>query len=89
MRIHIRPWIFCLASFQEDVRRDIVDLTNKLEERILRKVLEREFALGGVTRILRVVRDQHKKWRIPNSKVGYSPSFSVPHGRTLGRPGRL
>ena len=87
MGIHIRPWIFSLASFQEDVGRDVVDLANKLEERILRKVLEREFALGGVTRVLHTGSVQEIDG--PTHQGGYSPSFSEPHGRNLGRPGRL
>jgi len=60
--INIRPRVFSLACFQKDVGRDVVDLADQLKERVIREVLEREFALGGVTRVLRVVRDQHKKW---------------------------
>jgi hypothetical protein len=59
--INIRPWVFSLASFQKNVGRDVVNLADQLEQGIIRKVLEREFALGGVTRVLHVVRDQHEK----------------------------
>ena len=59
--INIRPRIFGPTSFQKNVGRDLVDLTDHLEERVIRKVLEREFALGGVTRVLHVIRDQRKK----------------------------
>ena len=52
MGINIWPWIFGLASLQKDVGRDLVNLANQLEKGIIWKVLEREFALGGVTRVL-------------------------------------
>lgn len=61
MSVNIRPWIFGLAGFQKNVGRDVVNLADQLEKGIIWKVLEREFALGGVTRVLYVVRGQHKK----------------------------
>lgn len=61
MGINIRPWVFSLSGFQKNVGRDLVNLADQLEQGIIRKVLEREFALGSVTRVLHIVRDQRKK----------------------------
>lgn len=38
-----------MPYLEQDVRHDVVDLTNKLEERIIGKVLESKFALSSVT----------------------------------------
>lgn len=50
----------------------MVNLADQLEKGIIWKVLEREFALGGVTRVLYVVRDQHKKYNtMPRGRATY------------------
>ena len=61
MGINIRPRVFSLTGFQKNVGRDVVNLADQLEQGIIRKVLEREFALGSVTRVLHVVRYQREK----------------------------
>lgn len=52
MGVDIWPWVFGLASSEEDIRDELIDLTNKLEERVVREVLQSELALSGVTRVL-------------------------------------
>lgn len=52
MSIDIRPWVLGLASRKEDIGYELVDLANKLEQRIFGEMLQGEFALGSVARIL-------------------------------------
>ena len=47
--IDIGPGVLGLASFEEDVGNEVVDLANQLEVLILGEVLESEFTLGSVT----------------------------------------
>ena len=42
------------AGLEEDVRDDLVDLTDEFEERIIGEVFQRELALSSVSRILRI-----------------------------------
>ena len=39
------------TSLEEDIRNDLVDLTDQLEQWIIGQVLEGEFSLGSVSRI--------------------------------------
>lgn len=41
-----------LTGLEENVRDDLVDLTDKLEERVLRQVLEGELSLSSVSGVL-------------------------------------
>lgn len=42
-----------LTGLEEDVRNNLVDLADKLEHGVIGKVLEGEFTLSSVTRVLR------------------------------------
>lgn len=48
MGVDIRPRVLRLASLKKDVRDDVVDLADELEERVLGEVLESELALSSV-----------------------------------------
>lgn len=50
--IDIGPWVLSLASSEEDVGHELVDLANELEEGILREMLEGKLALSTVARVL-------------------------------------
>lgn len=41
-----------LSSLEQDVGNDLVDLSNKFEERVIGEVLEREFTLSSVSGVL-------------------------------------
>lgn len=45
-----------LTGLEENVGDDLVDLANKLEQRVIRQVLEREFTLSSVSGVLYVRR---------------------------------
>ena len=51
VRVHVRPRVLRLASSEQDIGHDLVHLRNELEHRVVRQVLERELALGGVARV--------------------------------------
>ena len=51
--INIRPGVLGLASLEENVWHEVVDLTNKLEEWVFGQVLQRKFTLSSVTGVLR------------------------------------
>jgi len=55
-----------LAGLEENVGDNLVDLANELEERVIRQVLEGEFTLGSVSRVLRV-REGYLGWKIAYS----------------------
>lgn len=52
MGVNVRPRVLSLASLQENVRDKLVDLTNELEKRVIRQVLEGELALSCIAGIL-------------------------------------
>jgi hypothetical protein len=52
MSIHIRPGVLGLAGSEKDVGDKLIDLTNELEIRVVRKVLQGKFALSSVSRVL-------------------------------------
>jgi hypothetical protein len=47
--VNVGVGVLGLSVLGEDTRSDLVDLGDELEERVLRKLLEGELALGGVT----------------------------------------
>jgi len=49
--IYVWPWVLGLALLEEDVWNDLVELRDELEELVVRKVLESEFSLAGVSGI--------------------------------------
>jgi hypothetical protein len=38
----------CVPNLEQDIRDNVVDLADKLEERVFREMLERKLALGGI-----------------------------------------
>lgn len=50
--VNVGPGVLGLASLEENLGRDVVDLTDELEEGIGGQVLLGELALSGVARIL-------------------------------------
>jgi hypothetical protein len=49
--VHVGPGVLGLSVLGENTRSDLVDLADKLEERVLGELLERKLALGSVTRV--------------------------------------
>ena len=47
--VDIRPRIFSFALLQKNIRNDIVEVTNHLEQGIIRHVLQTKFSLADVT----------------------------------------
>jgi hypothetical protein len=47
--VDVGPGVLGLAGSEEDVRDELVELADELEELVVGEVLERELALGGVT----------------------------------------
>lgn len=41
-----------LSSLEEDIRNDLVNLSDELEERVIGEVLESEFTLSSVSGVL-------------------------------------
>lgn len=51
MGVDIGPGVLGLASLEEDVRDEVVDLADELEHLVLGKVLQGELALSSVARV--------------------------------------
>jgi hypothetical protein len=49
--VHVGPGVLGLSVLGKDTRSDLVDLADKLEERVLGELLESKLALGSVTRV--------------------------------------
>jgi hypothetical protein len=49
--VDVGPGVLGLASLEEDIRNEIVDLANEPEHLVVGEVLQSELALSGVTRI--------------------------------------
>ena len=69
------------TSLEEDIRNDLVDLTDQLEQWVIGQVLEGEFTLGSVSRVLRV-KKVYLGWE------NRLQSFGGRRGRNRGRLGR-
>ena len=50
--IYIGPWVLGFSCLQKNLGCDRIDLADHLEERVIGKMLEREFTLGAVAWIL-------------------------------------
>ena len=51
MSIYVWPWVLSFALLEEDVWNDLVKLGDELEELVVRKMLESELSLAGVSGI--------------------------------------
>jgi len=49
--IHIGPWVFSLALFQEHIGYNLVKLGNQLKHGVIGQMLQGKLALAGVTRV--------------------------------------
>jgi hypothetical protein len=51
--INIGPRVLGFSGLKENIGNKLVNLTDKLEQRVVGQVLESEFTLGSVPRILK------------------------------------
>lgn len=71
MSVDIRPGVLGFTSLEEDIGSNLVNLTDELEQGVIRKMLQGEFSLGSVTRILKRKLDKGYESK-DNSAYGFT-----------------